>query len=152
MALFYVYMRWYREGDPSSTDTGRQLLTCSSRNAADEFFRALQTLRFSDGRLWYTFLERRSPQYWSYDSVDDDPWNTVLYVLRSHPMAAFRNRIMPQLLSDTTGRDWHPVPISDQLDWVHEGTYFIRNRRQPRLYWYHSEGFIHVSEDRKSVV
>lgn len=58
---------------------------------------------------------------------------------------------MSQLLSDASGGDWHPVPISDQLDWVHEGTYFIRNKRQPQLYWYYPGGsVIHLSETQKT--
>lgn len=47
---------------------------------------------------------------------------------------------MSQLLADATSPDWETIVAVDQPDWVHEGTYFIRNRRQPHLYWYHFEG------------
>lgn len=57
---------------------------------------------------------------------------------------------MSQLLADATGRDWETIVAVDQPDWVHEGTYFIRNRRQPRLYLYHFEGVIHVSDTQKT--
>lgn len=57
---------------------------------------------------------------------------------------------MSQLLTDATGRDWHTAPIDTAPDWVNEGTYFIRNKRQPRLYWYHFEGAIHISDTQKT--
>lgn len=150
MSIFYVYLRWFREADGRSADQGRQLLTCSSRYAADEFYRALEEVRFSDGRHWFTKLERQSPQYWSFDSVDSDPWHTVLYVLRTTGMDAYRKHIMTLWVPDATSRDFITTPIDTAPDWVHEGTYFIRNKRQPKLYWYHFEGAVHISETQKT--
>lgn len=57
---------------------------------------------------------------------------------------------MSQLLTDATGRDWETIAAVDEPDWTHEGAYFIRNKRQPHLYWYHFEGAIHISDTQKT--
>lgn len=57
---------------------------------------------------------------------------------------------MPLLLTDGGGRDWSVAPTVEGPDWVHNGTYFIRNKRQPNLYWYHFNGEINVSERQKT--
>ncbi|KAI5837207.1 hypothetical protein DFP73DRAFT_487657 [Morchella snyderi] len=136
-SLYYVYMRWYKESDNRSSQWARQLLTCESRYVADELFRACQELKNSRGKLRFTRLERNNPQFWLYDTTDGDPWMCMFDILGAHEGMpdSIMGRIMPTLLHDGPGRIYNPAPVIPGRDWLNHGLYFIRNIRQPELYW-----------------
>lgn len=152
MSLFYVYMRWYKESDSRSGFWARQLLTCESRYVADEFFRALQTIKTADGRLRFTLLDRKTPQFWRYDTVDGDPWVTISNILCHGDLpTSIRGRVMSTLLHDGLDRFWPIAPVIPGRDWVNNGLYYIRNIRQPNIYWYVSgDGSIIASDAQKT--
>lgn len=86
---------------------------------------------------------------WNYDS--DEGWDVVISILRNPAFAHFARRIMSVLLPYAGGgADWPVIPIVEGPDWVSGKTYFIRNKRQPELYWYYSGGYIEVSRIQKS--
>lgn len=149
MTIFYVYLKWARESDGLSTESGRHLLTCESRYVADEFFRELQTAKHTDGRKRFASLERETPQLWYYDSIDKEPWFTINDTLRGNTfLSDFGSKIISQILpvaKGGVGREWPIIPLVHGPDWVHNGAYFIRNKRRPEQYWHHMEGYIHVS-------
>lgn len=149
MGLYYVFMKWKRDNDTRSSISARILLTCESRYVADELFRDLQTVQRSDGRFRFTRLERKTPQFWVYDTIDD-PGSVLADVLGTVLLPKFGSTVMSVLLNDGGGRDWPIAPIVEGPDWVNGGSYFIRNKRQPNLYWYHFNGEIHVSERQKT--
>ncbi|KAL7272927.1 hypothetical protein RUND412_004248 [Rhizina undulata] len=151
MTIFYVYMRWHRENDSASAKLGRILLTCESRYVADELFSALQTVKGSDGRLRYNILERRTPQLWLYDTPDGGRWDTIINILGTKSLLPqFKPTVMAMLMNDWGGRDWPIIPAVVGSDWIHNGTFFIRNKRQPNLYWHCFDGSIFVSDSRKT--
>lgn len=51
------------------------------------------------------------------------------------------------------GREWPVAPVIQGRDWVHGRTYFIRNIRQPNIYWFHNgnpEGHILALESQRT--
>lgn len=147
MPIFYVYLNWYSDSNPNSAGYHRQLLICESRQIADEFYRSLEVSE-TGGRKWFTVLQRSTPQLWQYDSSDG--WVAVIGFLRTRANAQFARKIISVLLNDAGGRDWPIIPVHEGPDWVNNGTYFIRNRRQPEQYWYYSAGYLLVSTTEKT--
>jgi hypothetical protein len=50
-----------------------------------------------------------------------------------------------------TGNSYVPMfPTISGPDWLSGGTYFIRNRRQPKIYWWAHDTHIHTSEQRRT--
>lgn len=149
MAIFYVYVKWDRASNKSSAERGRYLLICESRYVADELFRGLQIAKTQDGRLRFTSLDRRTPQMWSFDSIDTYPWNSISTVLcEKYFMTEFGSKVMTQILpcaSGSVGNEWPIIPTSEGPDWVDGGAYYIRNKRRPGLHWHHFRGDIYVS-------
>jgi hypothetical protein len=137
MSLYYVYLRWYKEKDSRCGQWARQILTCESRYVADEFFRACKELKDNRGRSRFTRLERNNPQFWLYDTTDGDPWMSLFDILGANlgMPDSVKGRIMPTLLHDGPSRIWDAAPVIPGRDWVHNCSYFIRNIRQPELYW-----------------
>jgi hypothetical protein len=151
MSLYYVYMRWFRRTDGSSGYLSRHLLTCESRYVADEFFRVCQDLKDARGQPRFTKLERSTPQFWIYDTADSTPWNALFDVLCKSPLpASIEGRVMSMRLhaDDGPGHEWAVAPVVPGRDWVNGNTYFVRNIRQPNLYWYDggSNGRLCVSD------
>lgn len=63
----------------------------------------------------------------------------------------FKKTLSSILLNDQGGRVWPIIPNAvSGPDWVSGGDFFIRNRRQPELYWYLHETNIHISKDRRT--
>ncbi|RPB06888.1 hypothetical protein P167DRAFT_540516 [Morchella conica CCBAS932] len=149
MSLYYVYMRWLRKTDERSGSWARQLLTCESRYVADEFFRACQDLKDNRGQPRFTKLERSTPQFWIYDTTDSEPWNALVDILCKSPLpASVEGRVMSTLLHDGVGREWPVAPVAAGRDWVNGNTYFVRNIRQPNLYWFDdgsNPGILYIS-------
>ncbi|KAL7276573.1 hypothetical protein RUND412_000415 [Rhizina undulata] len=151
MTIFFVYMRWHRETHSDTSRLGRILLTCESRYIADEFFRALQTVQGSDGRLLYSLMDRKTPDLWYYDTPNDNRWDQIVNILGTPGLLSqFKPTVMVMLMNDWGGRDWPVIPAVSGPDYVHNGTFFIRNKRQPNLYWYSFEGSIRVSDRQKT--
>lgn len=148
MAIFYVYLKWAPPSGSGSAESGRLLLTCESRYVADEFFRKLQVARNADGVKFYTLLSRTTPQFWSYATIGAEPWWTVTTILGTTLLEEFGEKIMVQILPSsktTQARGWPILPTLDGPDWVNNGAYFIRSKRQPNLYWHQAGDYIHVS-------
>lgn len=105
MSLYYVYMKWYRPSMELTNWAGRQLLTCESRYAADEFFRELQTVSGAQGRR-FTLLERVTPQFWRYDT-EAGPETAIIDTLRFNAISdASKGAIMVTHLWNTADRNW----------------------------------------------
>lgn len=128
MSLYYVYARYHPTIPTNPPLVHRYLVTCASRDHANAFYRHfLPRMRFS----------RVSAQFWAYDPVDaafgilqtlDDPTLTD----------DIRRGIMISRLPEpdiTTG--WVQAPVQAGRDWISGRTYFIRNVRQPDVYWYY---------------
>lgn len=152
MTIFYVYMKWHRATTRENSRIGRILLICESRYVADELFRALQTVRGgNNGHLRFSLMERRTPQFWSYDTYNDERWDAIVDILGTTSLLPqFGTSVMCTLLHDWGGRVLNIIPAVDGPDWIHNGNFFIRNKRQPNLYWYNSEGSIQVSDKQKT--
>ncbi|KAG0635465.1 hypothetical protein HOY80DRAFT_443222 [Tuber brumale] len=150
--IFYVYIKYIRETDTRRADWGRHLLTFESRWAADELFRGLQTLKNAAGANRYSKLQRVNPQLWYYDTIDGDPWWTIIYVQRENGLPEFNYKFMSVILGDAdSGRNW-PVFSNPTIgpDWTSGKNFYIRNRRQPDLYWYRDSGRVVVSTTRRT--
>jgi len=150
--IYYVYLKYVRETDTLRTDYGRHLLTFRSRWDADELFRGLQGLKTAAGASRFTKLERVNSQFWCYDTVGGDPWWTIVYVQRENALPEFNYKFMSVILADAAaGRDW-PVLANPTIgpDWVSGDTFYIRNRRQPQLYWYYDDYLIVISTTRRT--
>jgi len=150
--LYFVYMKFARENNTLRADYGRHLLHFESRYAADELFRALQDVRNSAGANIWT-LSRLSPQFWCYDTLNDgDPWWSIVEFQRRNTVPEFNYKFGSTALADAaTGRDWPIIPNpAIGTDWVHGNAFFIRNRREPHLYWFVQNDIILVSNRRRS--
>lgn len=136
MSLFYVYMRWVRERDNNRGEKCRHLLTFESRYVADEFYRAIQTqLRTNNRALLFPILERDTAQFWRYD-YEGDANNAIAETLRNVRLPdTVQGRVMSALLPEAGGRGWAVAPVQAGKDWLHNRWYFIRNIRDPSLYW-----------------
>ncbi|KZS90183.1 hypothetical protein SISNIDRAFT_479574 [Sistotremastrum niveocremeum HHB9708] len=131
---FYVYLKW-------SSPTNIHRADYESRYAADEFFRALQELDDRHGKPRFTLLKRSSAQFWCYDTAEGDPWWLIVRILRDNAIPEANFKIMSTILQDAAGdgRPWHFIKPVDGPDWTNGSTFFIRNKRQPNLYWSVSE-------------
>jgi len=145
-------MKYARETDTLRADYGRHLLTFRSRWAADELFRGLQALKTTAGANRFTKLVRVTPQFWCYDTTEGDPWWTIIRVQRENPLPEFNYKFMSVILGDAdSGRNW-PVLANPVIgpDWVSGKTFYIRNRRQPQLYWYYQDYLIVISTSHRT--
>lgn len=63
----------------------------------------------------------------------------------------FKNTLSILLLHDRGSREWPMIqnPVHGP-DWVSGGDYFIRNRRQPELYWHVHDAHIHTSSHQRT--
>lgn len=153
MAIFYAYINGTRFVDGVPGISTRVLLTCESRYVADELFRFLESLQHQDGSEWFASLSRRTPQFWHFDTYDDNPHTTIMHVLTSNRfLYEFRTTVMPKSLgnSSDTSPVWPIIPVVDGPDWVHNRAYFIRTRQRPDRYWHMSGVDIVVSETKRS--
>ncbi|KAF8253335.1 hypothetical protein K440DRAFT_657311 [Wilcoxina mikolae CBS 423.85] len=126
----------------------RYLLCFESRYTADELFRTLQNVKGSDGNHIFKF-KRVSSQLWSYEAGSASI--AYPYIAQYIP-AEYNYRYCSIYLTHETGVDSAvvPNPIIGP-DWVSGNEFFIRNRRQPDLYWYvHNDHRIHISEYRRT--
>ena len=147
-------MKWTRETHENRAISGRHLLTFSSRWDADELFRGLQTLRTSAGASRFPTLKRVSPQFWCYDAIEGDPWWTIVNVQHENVLPEFNYKFMSIILNEGNSdphRNW-PVLANPTIgpDWVSGKTPYIRNRRQPSLYWYSADYLIVISTNRRT--
>ncbi|PUU78690.1 hypothetical protein B9Z19DRAFT_1083365 [Tuber borchii] len=151
--IYYVYMKYTRETDIHRADNGRHLLTFQSRWDADELFRSLQALKTSTGASRLSTLKRVSPQFWCYDAIDGEPWSNIINVQRENVLPEFNYKFMSVILAKAASDhcSW-PVFANPTIgpDWVSGKTFYIRNRRQPSLYWYSADYLIFISTDRRT--
>ena len=145
-------MKLTRENSIHRAEHGRHLLTFQSRWDADELFRSLQVLRTSAGASRFSTLKRVNSQFWCYDTIDGPPGWTIVNVQRENVLPEFNYKFMSVILADAdSGRDW-PVLANPTIgpDWVSGKTFYIRNRRQPSLYWYSENCLIVISTYRRT--
>ncbi|KKO96954.1 hypothetical protein THAR02_10942 [Trichoderma harzianum] len=143
--LYYVLVKWAPVKHSNDAILTRNILHFSSRYDADEFYREIQVLQYNNAP-YFTRLVRSSPQFWCYDSAQVQEaihrlflWNLVS---KFKDVVSFANANQAQWNSSSnsvTGPDW-----------VGGGSYFIRNRRQPNLYWWVHDTHIHTSEQRRT--
>ncbi|KAF8247303.1 hypothetical protein K440DRAFT_551430 [Wilcoxina mikolae CBS 423.85] len=150
--IYYVYMKFDREDNTLRADYGRHLLHFESRWAADELFRALQDVKNTSGvAIWK--LTRNTPQFWCYDTVNDgDPWWSINEFQRRNTVPEFNYRFGSTILNDAaSGRDFPVLPNpAIGSDWVNGNAFFIRNRRQPELYWFVRSNKVYISNTQRS--
>ncbi|KAI5855941.1 hypothetical protein BZA05DRAFT_390117 [Tricharina praecox] len=173
MALHHVYMEQVRV--PTSglrSDNlaryGRIFLTCESRYVADELFRALHDVAQSAPhstagpiRPMFVLLDRRTPQFWIYDTEEPTTLTLLDNVLR-RPTDLWRNFRRSVIVQSCFQGcfDSFPlfpiIPAVEDPDWVHGRMYCIRNRRQRHQYWFfdgdgdYDDGTIYVSNTHRS--
>ncbi|KAI5842139.1 hypothetical protein DFP73DRAFT_515463 [Morchella snyderi] len=127
MSLYYVYTR-YQPTTPIDVGAMRRyLLTCASRDHANAFYRHFHSrLRFV----------RVSAQFWEYDPVN--PNLAMLQTLTDPTIPdEIRRGVLISRLHETDNiGGWIQVPAQAGRDWISGRAYFIRNVRQPELYWY----------------
>ncbi|KAF8538733.1 hypothetical protein BDD12DRAFT_805899 [Trichophaea hybrida] len=143
--LHYVFVKHHRESDTHHST--RYLLCFESRYAADEIFRTLQNIKDSSGSQVFKF-KRASSQLWSYD-IGSRGYLDIF----DHIPVEYHHRLHSTYLTKTFGgidNTIIPNPVIGP-DWVSGNEFFIRNRRQPNLYWYvHNDHRIHISEYRRT--
>jgi len=103
----------------------------------------------NDNSPFFTALDRKSAQFWVYDSQDGD--QAMLHLQQSGHLPGFQATLSTFLLNDGNG-GCCPL-ISNPVigpDWVSGQTFFIRNRRQPNTYWWVHDTHIHTSEQRRT--
>ncbi|KAI5804297.1 hypothetical protein EDC01DRAFT_725800 [Geopyxis carbonaria] len=152
---FYVFCKWASTADNNlAAKWGRYQIALPSRSTADELFRAMQEMPAKNGKgNHFTVLTRESPQFWVYDSPDG--WPSMINIQVYNYLPAFRDRFSVMLLSDWDGvRNWPVIAPSshvNNLEHAHGGEFFIRNVRQPEIYWYkHADGDVVTSTTRRT--
>lgn len=125
-SLYYVYVRLSRPAELPNLNCGRYLLTCASRYHADEFFRANQN------RLG---LARVSPQMWTYTVGGEMGLHAVLKD-ESLPFETKEPIIMSWLQNGDIRIAWSIVAPLAGREWVSGQAYYVRNIRQPEVYWH----------------
>lgn len=152
MTIFYVYLN----GTcilGGCTVSGRVLLTCQSRYAADEFFRKLHTAKYTNGTQLFPSIARATPQFWYFDCADGypDPSNYITSVLSGRTFVTeFKTQIMIKTLGSDNNRtlEWPIIPVVDGPDWLHNGTYCIRSKRRPDRYWSCDSSLVFITDSR----
>ena len=140
------------ENDTRYTEYGCYLLTFRSRWDADELFRRLQTIKTAASASRFTTLQRVNPQFWCHDTARGDSWGPLDWVKPESALREFNYKFMSAGLARVgSGHDW-PVLANPTIgpDWVSGKTFYIRNRRQPNLYWYYQYQGIVISTDRRT--
>lgn len=133
--LYYVYVKWDPDNSPSNgAILGRWLITCESRQTADRFFRALKDLTVTGGVPWMR-LKRNTPQFWTFAPTDSD-YNAPMTALTSK-VPTFNSVLSITLLPNSnSGVPITPFqPLTVGPDWLSDGSFFVRNKRQHELYW-----------------
>ncbi|KAI5842138.1 hypothetical protein DFP73DRAFT_608415 [Morchella snyderi] len=125
-SLYYVYVRLSRPAELPNLNAGRYLLTCASRYHADDFFRANQQ------RLG---LARVSPQMWTYTVGGEMGLHAVLKDA-SLPFSTKEPIIMSWLQNGDIRIAWSVAAPLAGREWVSGQAYYVRNIRQPEVYWY----------------
>ena len=148
--IYYVYVNPTRETGSCAVQCG-SLLTFRSRWDSDELFRGLQAIKTGDGASRFATLQRVNPQFWCYDTVLGDTWWSIVEALHENALPIHYKFMYASLIHGLTGRDW-PVFANPTIgpDWVSGKTFYIRNRRQPNLYWYYQYQGIVISTDRRT--
>jgi len=129
-------MKWCRETDQNRTEIGRHILTFESRFAADELFRTLQEMRTTHNGS-FNILKRETPQFWAYDTTSGDASVAIRNAQQADDLLSFNKRFCSTILPNASEFRFWPIIPNPVIgpDWVNGGTFFIRNRRQPDLYW-----------------
>ncbi|PUU78244.1 hypothetical protein B9Z19DRAFT_1084450 [Tuber borchii] len=154
--IHYVYVNPTLENDtrgaqyaPGGIKYRSLLLTFRSRWDSDELFRGLQAIKMPDGASRFTTLERVNPQFWCYDTIPGDSW---LKIVRTLDQNALNHKFVSVFLANSNaGREW-PILTNPTIgpDWVSGKTFYIRNRREPNLYWHYERHQIVISTDRRT--
>ncbi|RPB06344.1 hypothetical protein P167DRAFT_569194, partial [Morchella conica CCBAS932] len=125
-SLYYVYVRLARPAELPNLNCGRYLLTCASRYHAEDFFRANQK------RLG---LARISPQMWTYNVGGEMGLHSVLKD-ESLPFETKEPIIMSWLQNGDIRIAWPLAAPLAGREWISGHAYYVRNIRQPEVYWY----------------
>ncbi|KAA8915047.1 hypothetical protein FN846DRAFT_770585 [Sphaerosporella brunnea] len=150
--VYYVFLKWASTNNAvEAANNGRFMLCFNSRFDADELFRAMQGLLMANRDPLFTVLDRRSPQFWCFTSPEG--YGAFWNFQNRNELPQFKNVFSAILLNDLGGRDWPviPNPIAGP-DWVSGGEFFIRNRRQPSIYWcvYADDAHLYASDTRRT--
>ncbi|CEL00669.1 hypothetical protein ASPCAL00267 [Aspergillus calidoustus] len=145
--LYSVVFKWAPATYHDNEILSRNVLCFSSRYDADEFYRQLQTLKYNNAQFM-TRLSRSSPQFWTYDSNHNG--DAVYFLFKWQLMSNFKNVVT--LLNNSSYQAYmYSLPnLVTGPDWLSGDTFFIRNRRQPNLYWWVHDTHIHTSEQRRT--
>ncbi|GAB1318332.1 hypothetical protein MFIFM68171_08542 [Madurella fahalii] len=146
--VYYVYLKWISKDPTECACSGRYHLCFPSRYDADEFYRTMQTVK-SNGKPYFTSLTRLSPQFWGYDSGDRK--ESLMNVQTKGLVKDFRERLSATWIHNL--HEGYVSPLPNQVsgpDWLSGGYFYIRNRRQPSLYWWVHGQHVHASEKRRT--
>ncbi|KAK3369599.1 hypothetical protein B0T24DRAFT_362462 [Lasiosphaeria ovina] len=147
--LYYVFVKWVpgmgnKDWVVTQAATqGRHLLCFSSRYDADEFYREFQDTLPNRG------LTRASPQFWVQRSQRE---NEVVHFQQDLTHGVQFCRVMSSFKLHDAYTDSAPI-LGQQVtgpDWLSGGCFFIRNRRQPNLYWGVHGTHVHASESYRT--
>ncbi|KAK0657749.1 hypothetical protein B0T16DRAFT_386232 [Cercophora newfieldiana] len=147
--IYNVFLKWAPADRSQTAAWGRHHLTFANRYEADEFYRLMQTVRNANLNM-FAGLVRDSPQFWCHSGL---LWHSVHDVQALGLAEEFRQTLSTVLVNDgqVGGRTFELItnPVTGP-DWFSGGTFFIRNRRQPQLYWCVHNSYVHTSTDRRT--
>ncbi|KAK0716499.1 hypothetical protein B0T21DRAFT_454298 [Apiosordaria backusii] len=139
--LYYVLMKWAPVDLKSGSSYGRYMICFPSRYDADEIYREMEKVPNLVGDL-----SRLSPQFWVY--TGESLVNQIVAGYFSEHKNLCSIYLLPNA-DDIGGPPIIPNPVTGP-DWLSDNTFFIRNRRQPNLYWFVHDTHIHTSEQRRT--
>ncbi|KAK4169611.1 hypothetical protein QBC43DRAFT_351663 [Cladorrhinum sp. PSN259] len=141
--LYYVFIKWLPSNTDSAARHGRYMLCFASRYDADEFYLELSKSHHITG------LGRSSPQFW-YDT--SEKWERI-HEAQLAMSRSFKQIVSSSLVNDGKdgGRGFPmvPNPVTGP-DWLSGNCFFIRNRRQPSLYWTVHDDHIHAMKNERT--
>ncbi|KAK3356813.1 hypothetical protein B0T25DRAFT_603399 [Lasiosphaeria hispida] len=147
--IYYVHLKWAPKDGNHTAAWGRYHLCFPSRYIADEFYRAIQQVK-NGNDLVFPELVRSSPQFWCHSALT---WDVPHTVQALGLVDEFRQVVSTSIINDGLGggRSFSLIlnPVTGP-DWLSGGTFFIRNRRQPNLYWFLHREHVHVSDEGRT--
>ena len=130
---YQVYLNW--TGDEYN---GREILVFPNRQYADEFFNRCIETKAPGTNKPLTDVIRHSPQFWSYNMSDETrPFYFILENAKDLIGTTMAARISGYDNNHASGA--MPVIPDDptaSVEYRSGGTYYIRTKSTPHLYWY----------------
>ncbi|KAM7219524.1 hypothetical protein V8F06_005079 [Rhypophila decipiens] len=143
--LYKVIIKWHAPSNQASEQHGEDpcdyVVLFSSRYSAECLYRLLQLSKDDKtSKLRFPNLSRSSPQLWCHSAKDVSFIHSVFKFHRRPGTVGYEpyNKHVieaTQVIPSQHIPFYAPCHLTTGPDWVDGGTYFIRNRRQPKIYW-----------------